>query len=73
MAIVTLNDIHVAFGSEVVLDKLDLSLHPNEKIGMWPCALNSRLLYICKRFCPLDPYVRGIAPHTSHLEVASLP
>ena len=34
MAIVTLNDIHVAFGPEVVLDKLDLTLHPGEKVGM---------------------------------------
>ena len=34
MAIVTLSDIHVAFGPEVVLDKLSLSLHPGEKVGM---------------------------------------
>ena len=34
MAIVTLSDIHVAFGSEVVLDKLNLRLHPGEKVGM---------------------------------------
>jgi ATP-binding cassette subfamily F protein 3 len=34
MAIVTLSDIHVAFGPEVVLDKLDLQLHPGEKVGM---------------------------------------
>ncbi|MGD8786058.1 MAG: ABC-F family ATP-binding cassette domain-containing protein [Phycisphaerales bacterium] len=34
MAIVTLRDIHVAFGPEVVLDKLNLRLHPNEKVGM---------------------------------------
>jgi len=34
MAIVTLQDIHVAFGSEVVLDHLDLQLHPGEKVGM---------------------------------------
>ncbi|MHC4434459.1 MAG: ATP-binding cassette domain-containing protein, partial [Planctomycetota bacterium] len=34
MAIVTLSDIHVAFGPEVVLDKLNLSLHPGEKVGM---------------------------------------
>ena len=34
MAIITLNDIHVAFGHEVVLDKLNLSLHPGEKVGM---------------------------------------
>ncbi|UCE50076.1 MAG: ABC-F family ATP-binding cassette domain-containing protein [Phycisphaerales bacterium] len=34
MAIVTLNDIHVAFGPEIVLDKLDLTLHPGEKVGM---------------------------------------
>jgi len=34
MAIVTLNDIHVSFGPEVVLDKLNLQLHPNEKVGM---------------------------------------
>ncbi len=34
MAIVTLSDIHVSFGPEVVLDKLNLQLHPNEKVGM---------------------------------------
>jgi ATP-binding cassette subfamily F protein 3 len=34
MAIVTLRDIHVAFGPEVVLDKLSLQLHPCEKVGM---------------------------------------
>ena len=34
MAIVTLSDIHVAFGPEVVLDQLDLRLHPGEKVGM---------------------------------------
>ncbi|HCO93301.1 MAG TPA: hypothetical protein DIU00_05010, partial [Phycisphaerales bacterium] len=34
MAIVTLSDIHVAFGFEVVLDKLNLQLHPGEKVGM---------------------------------------
>jgi ATP-binding cassette subfamily F protein 3 len=34
MAIVTLSDIHVAFGPEVVLDKLNLQLHPGEKVGM---------------------------------------
>jgi len=34
MAIVTLSDIHVAFGSEVVLDKLNLQLHKGEKVGM---------------------------------------
>lgn len=34
MAIVTLRDIHVAFGSEVVLDKCDLQLHAGEKVGM---------------------------------------
>ncbi|MHC4120882.1 MAG: ATP-binding cassette domain-containing protein, partial [Planctomycetota bacterium] len=34
MAIVTLDDIHVAFGPEVVLDKLKLSLHQGEKVGM---------------------------------------
>lgn len=34
MAIVTLSDIHVAFGHEVVLDKLNLQLHPGEKVGM---------------------------------------
>jgi ATP-binding cassette subfamily F protein 3 len=34
MAIVTLEDIHVAFGSEVVLDRLNLQLHPGEKVGM---------------------------------------
>ncbi len=34
MAVVTLSDIHIAFGSEVVLDKLNLQLHPGEKVGM---------------------------------------
>lgn len=34
MAIVTLSDIHVAFGPEVVLDKLNLQFHPGEKVGM---------------------------------------
>lgn len=34
MAIVTLRDIHIAFGSEVVLDKLNLQLHSSEKVGM---------------------------------------
>jgi ATP-binding cassette subfamily F protein 3 len=34
MAIVTLSDIHISFGPEVVLDKLSLQLHPGEKVGM---------------------------------------
>ncbi len=34
MAIVALQDIHRAFGSEVVLDRLNLQLHPGEKVGM---------------------------------------
>jgi ATP-binding cassette subfamily F protein 3 len=34
MAIVTLSDIHVSFGPEVVLDQLNLHLHPGEKVGM---------------------------------------
>jgi ATP-binding cassette subfamily F protein 3 len=34
MSIVTLSDIHVSFGPEVVLDKLNLRLHPSEKVGM---------------------------------------
>ena len=34
MAIVTLHDIHVAFGMEVVLDKLNLELHAGEKVGI---------------------------------------
>jgi len=34
MAIVTLSDIHVAFGPEVVLDQMNLQLHPGEKVGM---------------------------------------
>ena len=34
MAIVTLHDIHRAFGSEVVLDGLNLQLHASEKVGM---------------------------------------
>ncbi len=34
MAIVSLNDIHIAFGPEVVLDKLQLQLYAGEKVGM---------------------------------------
>jgi len=34
MAIVSLSDIHVAFGSVVVLDHLNLRLHAGEKVGM---------------------------------------
>ena len=34
MAIVTLRDIHKAFGPEVVLDHLNLQLHPRERVGM---------------------------------------
>jgi len=34
MSIVTLRDIHIAFGMEVVLDKLNLQLHAAEKVGM---------------------------------------
>ncbi len=34
MAIVTLHDIHKAFGPEVVLDQLSLQLHAGEKVGM---------------------------------------
>ena len=34
MAIVALHDVHRAFGSEVVLDHLDLQLHEGEKVGM---------------------------------------
>ncbi len=34
MSLVILNDIHVSFGPEIVLDKLELQLHPNEKVGM---------------------------------------
>jgi ATP-binding cassette, subfamily F, member 3 len=34
MAIVTLSEIHKAFGSEVVLDQLSLQLYAGEKIGM---------------------------------------
>ena len=34
MAIVSLSDIHIAFGPEVVLDKLKLQLHSGEKVGM---------------------------------------
>ena len=34
MAIVELSDIHMAFGPEVVLDKLNLQLHVGEKVGM---------------------------------------
>ena len=32
--IVTLNDIHVSFGPEIVLDEMELQLHPGEKVGM---------------------------------------
>jgi ATP-binding cassette subfamily F protein 3 len=34
MAIVTLHDIHIAFGPEVVLDELNLKLHRGQKVGM---------------------------------------
>ena len=34
MAIVTLRDIHKAFGSDVVLDGLHLQIHAGEKVGM---------------------------------------
>jgi ATP-binding cassette subfamily F protein 3 len=34
MAVVTLQDVHRSFGSEVVLDRLDLQLHAGEKVGM---------------------------------------
>jgi len=34
MAIVTLRDIHIAFGSEVVLDRMNLKLYPGQKVGM---------------------------------------
>ncbi|MCL5279737.1 MAG: ATP-binding cassette domain-containing protein [Planctomycetes bacterium] len=34
MAVVTLQDIHKAFGPEVVLDELSLQLHAGEKVGM---------------------------------------
>jgi ATP-binding cassette subfamily F protein 3 len=34
MAIITLQDIHKAFGPEVVLDQLNLQLHAGEKVGM---------------------------------------
>ncbi len=34
MAIVTLTDIHIAFGSEVVFDHMALQLHAGEKVGM---------------------------------------
>lgn len=34
MAIVTLRDIHIAFGMEVVLDKFNLQFHAGEKVGM---------------------------------------
>ncbi len=34
MAIITLCDIHVAFGPEVVLDQLEMQLYPGEKVGM---------------------------------------
>ncbi|UCD00129.1 MAG: ABC-F family ATP-binding cassette domain-containing protein [Phycisphaerales bacterium] len=34
MAIVTLSEVHKAFGSEVVLDRLDLQLYAGQKVGM---------------------------------------
>ncbi|MHC4511130.1 MAG: ABC-F family ATP-binding cassette domain-containing protein [Planctomycetota bacterium] len=34
MAIVTLSEVHKAFGSEVVLDQLDLQLYAGQKVGM---------------------------------------
>jgi len=34
MAIVTLSDVHISFGPEIVLDKLNFQLHPKEKVGM---------------------------------------
>ncbi|OHB74108.1 MAG: hypothetical protein A2Z25_09220 [Planctomycetes bacterium RBG_16_55_9] len=34
MSIITLREIHKAFGPEVVFDKLSLPLHPGEKVGM---------------------------------------
>ncbi len=34
MAVVTLQDVHKAFGPEVVLDQLNLQLHAGEKVGM---------------------------------------
>jgi len=34
MAIITLRDIHRAFGPEVVLDRLSLRLYAGEKVGM---------------------------------------
>ncbi len=34
MAVVTLQDVHKAFGPEVVLDQLSLQLHDGEKVGM---------------------------------------
>ncbi len=34
MAVVTLQDVHKAFGPEVVLDQLNLQLHDGEKVGM---------------------------------------
>ncbi len=34
MAVVTLQEVHKSFGSEVVLDQLNLQLHAGEKVGM---------------------------------------
>ena len=34
MAVVTLQDVHKAFGPEIVLDQLNLQLHAGEKVGM---------------------------------------
>ena len=34
MAIVTLSEIHKAYGSEIVLDRLNLQLHAGQKVGM---------------------------------------
>ena len=34
MALVTMQDIQITFGAEMVLDHMNLQLHPGEKVGM---------------------------------------
>jgi ABC-type transporter Mla maintaining outer membrane lipid asymmetry ATPase subunit MlaF len=33
MPIVTLKEIHMSFGSQVIFDRLDLKIYPAEKVG----------------------------------------
>ena len=34
MPIVTLKDIHISFGSQVIFDRLDLKIYPAQKVGL---------------------------------------